>query len=157
MSDTYSQMYVQVVFAVNNRTALIHESWEAELFKYITGVIKNKGQKLLVINGVNNHIHLLINMKPNCCLSDLVREIKKTSTQFINEKEFVKNPFKWQEGFGAFTYGYSQISTVIQYIENQKNHHKIKTFKDEYIAFLNAFQIEYENKYLFDWINDNDI
>jgi REP element-mobilizing transposase RayT len=153
MTDTYSQIYIQVVFAVQNRIALINKSWEEELYKYISGIIRNKGQKLITINGMPDHIHILIGMKPACCLSDLVREIKKSSNAFINEKKFTTYNFQWQEGFGAFSYGHSQLSMIANYIENQKEHHKKKTFREEYIAFLKAFAVEYKEEYLFDWFD----
>lgn len=154
MANTFTQIYIQVVFAVQNRKALIHSSWEEELFKYITGIVQNKGQKLLAINGTSNHIHLFIGMKPNCCLSDLVRELKKSSNSFIKEKYFTNYKFQWQDGFGAFSYSHSQLSSVIGYIENQKEHHRNKTFKEEYMAFLKAFEIEFKSEYLFQWIDD---
>lgn len=121
MANTYSQIYIQIVFAVQNRNALIDFSWEDELYKYITGIIQNKNQKLISINGIPDHIHILIGMRPTCNLSDLVREIKKSSNTFINEKQFSKFNFKWQEGFGAFSYSHSQLGNVISYIQNQKN------------------------------------
>ena len=152
MADTYSQIYIQVVFAVKNREALIRPDWEEELYKYITGIVQNKEQKMLAINGTHNHIHFMIGMKPTCCLSDLIREIKKSSNSFIKEKKFTRYNFQWQEGFGAFSYSHSQITNVIKYIENQKEHHSKKTFKDEYLAFLKAFEIEFKNEYLFEWL-----
>ncbi|HRX13172.1 MAG TPA: IS200/IS605 family transposase [Draconibacterium sp.] len=154
MANTFSQIYIQIVFAVQNRNALIQPAWEEELNKYITGVIQNKGQKMLAINGTNNHIHFLIGMKPTCCLSDLVREIKKASGSFIKDKQFSKFNFQWQEGFGAFSYSHSQLSDVIAYIENQKEHHKKRTFKEEYLAFLKAFEVEFKDEYLFQWLED---
>ena len=154
MPDTYSQIYIQVVFAVKNRQSLIRPAWEEELYKYITGIVQNKQQKMLAINGASNHIHLFIGIKPACCLSDLVREIKKSSNAFINEKQFTSRNFQWQEGFGAFSYGHSQLSTVIKYIENQKEHHKKQTFQQEYMAFLKAFEIEFKSEYLFEWIEE---
>lgn len=154
MADTYSKIYIQVVFAVRNRDALIKPIWEEELYKYITGIVQNKGQKLIAINGVSDHIHFLIGMKPACCLSDLVREVKKSSNAFIKEKKFSRFKFEWQEGFGAFSYSHSQLSDVIKYIENQKIHHKKETFKCEYLSFLKAFEIEFKDEYLFDWIYD---
>ncbi|MCO5231438.1 MAG: IS200/IS605 family transposase, partial [Chitinophagales bacterium] len=153
MSGTFSQIYIQIVFAVKGRESLIHTSWEEELYKYITGIIRNKGQKLLAINGMPDHIHILIGMKPTCCLSDLVREIKKSSNEFIKDKGFIKYKFNWQEGYGAFSYSQSALDNVIAYIENQKQHHTTKTFKQEYIEFLEKFKIEYKDEYLFDWIN----
>jgi len=153
MADTFTQIYIQVIFAVQNRKALIQHAWEEELYKYITGVVQNKGQKMLAINGIHNHIHFFIGMKPTCCLSDLVREIKKSSNVFINEKKFTPFKFQWQEGFGAFSYSHSQLTDVIQYIANQKIHHKKRSFKEEYEAFLKAFEIEFRDEYLFDWID----
>lgn len=149
MAGTFSQIYIQVVFAVQGRKSLIDEAWEDELYKYISGIVKNKGQKLLAINGMPDHIHLLIGMKPSCSLSDLVREIKKASNELINDKY---KKFKWQEGFGAFSYNQSVLDNVIKYIMNQKTHHKKRNFKDEYLDLLIKFNIEYEERYLFEWI-----
>lgn len=152
MSGTFSQIYIQVVFAVKGRESLIQTTWEEELYKYITGIIRNKGQKPLAINGMPDHIHILVGLKPSCCLSDLVREIKKSSNDFIKEKGFIKYKFNWQEGYGAFSYSHSALDNVIAYIENQKQHHRTKTFKQEYLEFLEKFKIEYKNEYLFEWI-----
>ena len=154
MSSTFSQIYIQVVFAVKSRQSLINSSWEEELYKYITGIVSNKGQKLIAINGVSDHIHILIGLKPACRLSDLVREIKKSSNSFINEKKFSKYKFEWQEGYGAFSYSHSALDNVIAYINNQKEHHRKKTFKEEYVDFLKKFQVDYKDEYLFKWIND---
>ena len=145
-------MYVQIVFAVKNRQALIMPEWEDEVYKYITGIIKNKGQKLLAINGTRNHIHIFINIKPSCCLSDLVREIKKSSNAYINEKKLSNFKFEWQNGYGAFTYSISDIGNVIKYINNQKEHHHKQTFKEEFLKFMEEFQIEYNEAYSFEWI-----
>jgi putative transposase len=150
--STYSQIYIQIVFAIKNRQALIADSWEEELYKYITGIVQNKGQKMLAINGMPDHIHIFIGMKPSCCLSDLVREIKKASNSFINEKGFSNYKFEWQEGFGAFSYSHSSLDNVIGYIKNQKAHHKKRSFKEEYIDFLEKFNVEFKNEYLFQWI-----
>lgn len=155
MAGTFTQIYIQIVFAVKNRNALIHQNWENDMFKYITGIVQNKGQKMLAINGTDNHIHFLIGMKPTCCLSDLVREIKKSSNAFIGDKKFTRFNFQWQEGFGAFSYSHSNLNNVIQYINNQKEHHKKKSFKEEYLDFLNKFEIDYNDEYLFEWFEDN--
>ncbi len=152
MPSTFSQIYIQIVFAVKGRESLIHSSWEEELYKYITGIIKNKEQKLIAINGMPDHIHLLIGMKPTCCLSDLVREIKKSSNDFIKEKKFIKGKFSWQEGYGAFSYSHSSLDNVINYIKNQKEHHQKKTFKEEYLELLHKFEIEFKPEYLYEWI-----
>lgn len=154
MAGTFLQIYIQVVFAVQNREAMISKSWEEELYKYITGIVRNKQQKLMAVNGMPDHIHLFIGMKPSCCLSDLVREIKKSSNEFIAEKKFSKFKFNWQEGFGAFSYSHSQIDSVVKYILNQKEHHKKQTFREEYLDFLKKFEIKFKDEYLFKWIED---
>jgi len=151
-SGTFSQIYIHIVFAVKGRESQIHNSWEDELYKYITGIVQNKEQKMIAINGMSDHIHFLIGMKPSCCLSDLVREIKKSSNAFINENRFVKTKFAWQAGFGAFSYSHSALKNVIEYIRNQKEHHKKKNFQNEYKDFLQKFQIEFKDEYLFEWI-----
>ena len=152
MPGTFSQIYIQVVFAVKGRQSSIHPSWEEELYKYITGIVTNKNQKLLAINGMPDHIHILIGMRPSCCLSDLVREIKKASNDFINQKKIGPGKFQWQEGFGAFSYSHSALDNVIGYIQNQKEHHQKRTFKEEYKDFLAKYQIEHQDEYLFEWI-----
>lgn len=155
-AGTFTQLYIQLVFAVRGRQNLILQSWEDDLYKYITGIIQQKGQKLLAINGMPDHIHILIGMKPTCCLSDLVREVKKSSNKFIKENKFVAGKFEWQEGFGAFSYSHSAFSNVIRYIDNQKQHHRNNTFRDEYIEFLRKFDIAYKDEYLFEWISKNE-
>ena len=152
--STYSQIYIQIVFAVKNRQALIDPSWDEELYKYITGIVQTKGQKMLAINGVRDHIHIFIGMKPTCCLSDLVREIKKSSNTFIKESQFTPSKFEWQEGFGAFSYSQSSIGNVANYVMNQKAHHAKKSFQQEYVAFLEEFEIDYKPEYLFNWIEE---
>jgi putative transposase len=152
MSNTFSQMYVQIVFAVKNRQSLIHYQWEDELYKYITGAVQSEGQKMLAINGMPDHSHFLVGMKPNLCVSDLVREIKKSSNDMINRKRLSRFNFQWQEGFGAFTYGHLQLDHICNYIRNQKNHHQKTSFKEEYISLLNEFNLNFEEKYLFDWL-----
>jgi len=152
MAGTFTQLYIQVIFAVKNRDNLICENWKSELFKYISGIIKAKGHKPIIVNGVADHIHILIGLRPLMAISDLVRDIKNNSTNFINEKKFVRGKFFWQEGYGAFSYSHSQLEVVYKYILNQDNHHKRKTFKEEYFEFLKKYEVEYNEKYLFDWI-----
>ena len=152
MDDTFSQIYIQVVFAVRSREALIQSKWEEDLFKYITGIVQKKGQKMLAINGTKDHIHFFIGMKPTCCLSDLVREVKKSTVAYIKEQGHIKSAFYWQEGYGAFSYSHSHLDRVIRYIDKQKEHHQTKTFQEEYRALLDAFNVEYKNEYLFDWV-----
>ncbi|MVM31614.1 IS200/IS605 family transposase [Spirosoma sp. HMF4905] len=152
MPGTFSQIYIHIVFAVKGRNSLICTEWEEDLYKYITGIVQNKGQKMLSINGMSDHIHFLIGMKPSCCLSDLVREIKKSSNTFILDNQFCKFRFEWQEGYGAFSYSHSALDNVIAYIANQKEHHRNRTFREEYMTFLQKFQIEFKQEYLFDWL-----
>ena len=150
MADTYSQIYIQIVFAVKGRANLISTQWKEELYKYIAGIISNEGQKLIAINGMPDHIHVLIGLKPNVALSDIVRDIKANSSRFINEKRWVSGKFEWQTGFGAFSYSHSQLSNVIRYILNQEEHHKVKTFREEYVDFLKLFDIKFKNEFIFD-------
>ena len=152
MPNTYTQIYIQLVFAVKARQSLINKQNREELHKYITGIIQNKGHKMLSVFAMPDHIHILIGLKPNESISDLVREIKINSTHFINNKKWMKGLFNWQEGFGAFSYSKSQINNVINYILNQEEHHSVKSFRDEYIDFLNKFEITYDAKYLFEWV-----
>jgi len=123
-----------------------------ELFKYITGIVINQGQKLIAIGGVADHIHLLIGIRPSISISDLIRDIKANSSRFINEKEFVRGKFYWQEGFGAFSYSRSQLDAVAKYVLNQERHHAKRSFRDEYIGLLDRFEVEYDERYLFDWV-----
>ena len=152
MAGTFSQMYVQVVFAVKGRENLIKKEFRTEVFEYIAGIIKGKNQKPIIVNGVGDHVHVFVGLRPSMSVSDLVRDIKNNSSNFINSRKFVKDKFAWQEGFGAFTYGQSQIDSVFKYISNQEAHHQKKTFKEEYIDILEKFQVKYDEKYLFDWI-----
>ncbi len=152
MANTYTQIYLHVVFSVKGRQNLINKNWKDELNKYICGIVNGKGQKIYAIGGVEDHIHFLVSIKPDIALSDLVRDIKANSSKWINEKGFIKGKFQWQEGFGAFSYAQSQLDTVIAYINNQEQHHLKKTFKDEYMELLQKFNIEYNDKYLFEWI-----
>ena len=150
MPNTYSQLYIQIVFAVKGRQAFIKENFREELQKYISGIIAQKKQKLYAIYCMPDHTHILVSMKPDIAISDLVRDIKSNSSSFIEDKGFVKN-FSWQTGFGAFSYSKSQSKNVVDYILNQPEHHKKKTFKEEYIDFLQKFEIEYDEKYLFEF------
>jgi len=152
MPGTYSQIYIQIVFAVNGRVSLIHSTWEERLYQYINGIVQNKEQKMLAINGMPDHIHFLIGMRPSCCFSELIREVKKSSNDFIKDNKLTKYKFNWQEGYGAFSYSHSQLKDVISYIMNQKNHHRKKTFKEEYLDFLEKFNVAFEEKYLFHWV-----
>jgi putative transposase len=152
MPGTYSQIYIQIVFAVKCRENLISNSWRNELHKYISGIITHKGHKSIIVNGVADHVHAFVGLKPSMAISDLVRDVKNNSSNFINERKFVRGKFSWQEGYGAFSYSHSQIDNVYNYILNQEHHHLNKTFKEEYLDFLENFQIEFNEKYLFEWI-----
>ena len=151
MPNTYTQLYVQIVFAEKGRENVISETIRG-IEKYITGIVQNKKHKLFAIYCMPDHLHLFLGMKPDMAVSDLVRIIKSESTKFINDNKLVSGKFAWQEGFGAFSYSESQIDTVVNYVLHQPEHHKQKSFKEEYVTFLKRFNIEYNKKYLFDWI-----
>ncbi len=152
MANTFSQIYIQTVFAVENRLSLITPEFKEDLYKYITGIVRNQGQKLISINGMPDHVHILIGLKPAMALADLVREIKADSSNFINRNKWVRGKFSWQEGYGAFSYGHSQLSTIIPYIQNQEKHHSRRSFKDEYLTLLRKFDIAFDDKYVFEFI-----
>ena len=152
MANTYTQIYIHIVFAVQGRQNLIPKVHKEELQKYITGIVRNEGQKLIAINTMPDHAHLVIGLKPDTALSDLVRDIKANSSGFINEKKWMRAKFRWQEGYGAFSYSHSQLGVVVRYIQNQEQHHAKTSFKDEYIDMLKRFNIQYDNKYVFDSI-----
>ncbi|MCO5232559.1 MAG: IS200/IS605 family transposase [Chitinophagales bacterium] len=152
MPGTFSQIYIQVVFAVKGRENLINNVWKDDLHKYIAGIIKGKEQKSIIVNGMPDHIHAFIGLRPSMSVSDLVRDIKNNSSKWINENRLIKGKFQWQEGYGAFSYSHSQIENVYNYILDQEEHHKQKTFKEEYVEFLRKFEIEHNEKYLFEWI-----
>ena len=153
MANTYSQIYIQTVFAVSNRESLLQKEFREDVFKYISGIVTNQAQKLIAINGVEDHLHTLIGLKPRLALADLVQDIKVDSSKFINDKKLVHGRFSWQEGYGAFSYGHSQLDAVIQYIQNQEKHHQRRAFKDEYLTLLRQFDIAFEEKYVFDFIS----
>ena len=148
MANTYTQLYVQFVFAVQNRGSLIQSAWKDELHKYITGIVQNNGHKLLAINGMPNHIHIFIGYRPHQLIPDLLQDIKGSSSKWINKRHFTKGKFNWQEGYGAFSYSHSHIDRVIKYILNQQEHHKKKSFQKEYQELLDKFNIEYDSRYL---------
>ena len=152
MANTYSQIYIQVIFAVKNRECLIPRIHQDEVNKYISSIITNKNQKSIIVNGVSNHIHCFFGLNPNTAVSDIVRDIKNNSSKFITNSGFVKGRFNWQEGFGAFSYSHSQLNNVYNYILNQESHHKVKSFKEEYLEFLLKNEIVHSDRYLFDWI-----
>ena len=151
MADVFSQIYIQTVFAVKNRQALILPEWEENLYRYTTGIIEKRGHKMLAINGMPDHIHIFIGLKPSEALSDLVREIKNASNDFIKDNKFSKFHFEWQAGFGAFSYSRSHVDAVCKYILNQKEHHKQRSFEQEFLKILTDFDIEIGRKTMFDY------
>ena len=148
MANTYTQIYLQFVFAVQDRISLIRPEWKDELYKYITGIIQNNEHKLIAINGMPNHIHIFVGYKPHQLIPDLLQDIKGYSSRWINEKGFIHGRFQWQAGYGAFSYSQSHIDSVVRYIMNQEQHHKKKTFRDEYIQLLEGFNISYDERYI---------
>lgn len=149
MANTYTQIYIHYIFAVQNRLCIINNSWQEDLHKYISGIIELQDHKLMIINGVEDHVHLLISMNPMQAPSDLMFNIKRSSSLWINEKKLVSGRFSWQEGFGAFSIAKSQLSVVTNYIKNQKEHHKKRTFFEEYQEILTENNIEFNEKYIF--------
>lgn len=154
MAGSYSQIYLHYVFAVKGRQNLLQKPWREEVFKYISGIIKGKNQKPIIVNGVSDHVHVFVGLKPAMPIPNLIRDIKNNSSNFINENKWVKGKFSWQEGYGVFSYSHSQIDNVYRYIANQEAHHEKKTFKDEYIDFLVKSGIDYDERYLFETYSD---
>jgi putative transposase len=151
MANTFSQIYIQTVFAVSGRLTLITPNFKEELHKYITGLVTKKNQKLIQINSMADHLHILIGLRPAMALSDLVREIKSDSSEWVNRKKLARGKFGWQEGFGAFSYGHSQLDTVVRYIQNQEIHHAKQTFRNEYLTLLRKFEVEFKEDYVFEF------
>ncbi|KGO82509.1 IS200/IS605 family transposase [Flavobacterium beibuense] len=149
MANTYTQIHLQFVFAVKHRNSLISPIWKKELYLYISGIVENNGHKLLAINGMPDHIHIFIGMRPTQSVSDLLQDIKRNSSLWINQKGFITGKFEWQEGYGAFSYSKSHVENVINYIHKQEEHHKKQSFREEYLEFLKKFDIDYNEKYIF--------
>lgn len=149
MPNTYTQIHIQVVFAVQNRQSLIQNEWKDELYKYMTTLIQNENHKLLQINGMPDHVHVFFGMRPTQALSDLMKKLKGESSTWINRKGLTKGRFSWQAGYGAFSYAKSEVPRVIRYIQNQEEHHREKTFTEEYLEFLKTFEIDYDERYIF--------
>jgi REP element-mobilizing transposase RayT len=152
MANTYSQVYLQFVFAVKGRQSLIDPKNNEELQKYITGIVQNRKQKMLAINNMPEHLHLFVGFGTTMSMADFMEEVKAISSKFIHENGWAKGKFEWQRGYGVFSYSRSLIDNVIKYIINQQEHHKKKTFKAEYLEFLKKFEVEYDERYLFEWI-----
>jgi len=150
MANTYHQIYIQVVFAVKYREAVIDKEWKSKLLGVIGNLINESGCKTIIVNGVEDHIHCLIGLKPVISISELMKTVKAKSSKYINDHHLTNSRFEWQEGYGAFTYGQSQIDAIYKYIVNQEEHHKKQTFKEEYLQFLEKFKIPFDEKYIFD-------
>lgn len=149
MANTYTQIHIQAVFVVQGRNCIIKKSWKDELYKYLVGIIQNNGHKVLAINGMPDHIHVFLGLRPSQSLSDLMQDIKGSSSRWVNEKRLVSDHFSWQEGYGAFSYSKSHVDQVIDYIKNQEIHHRKKSFMEEYLEFLAKFEIPYDELYIF--------
>ncbi|MBD0723600.1 transposase [Flavobacterium sp. L1I52] len=150
MANTYRQIYVQFVFAVKYREAVVANEWKSTLFGVIGNLINETGCKTIIVNGVEDHVHCFLGLKPTVSISELMKTVKAKSSKYINDHNLTKSRFEWQEGYGAFSYGHSQIDVVYKYIANQEEHHKKKTFKEEYLEFLDKFQVPFDEKYLFE-------
>ncbi len=149
MANTYTQLHIQFVFAVKFRAALIEKEWKEILHKYITGIFQANNHKMLQINSMPDHIHIFIGLRPHQSISALIQNVKTESSKWIKSQNLCQSPFAWQEGYGAFSYAKSQVPLVIRYIQNQELHHKKETFLNEYRQLLKAFEIEYEEQYIF--------
>ena len=152
MPNTYTQIHIHFVFAVKNRHAQIHESIRNRVEKYMTGITQNLGHKLLAVYCMPDHTHLFVGFRPNQSLSDFMREVKFKTSEFVNKEKLTQQKFNWQEGYGAFSYSHSHVQNVIDYILSQPEHHRKKTFREEYQEFQKRFEIPFEEQYLFDWI-----
>jgi putative transposase len=154
MSNTYTQLYVHFVFAVKYRKALLSTQWDERLRLYITAIVQNNGHKMLAINNMPDHIHILIGLNPKQSISQLMQLVKGDSSEWINKQNLSIGKFYWQEGYGAFSYAKSQINNVVRYIINQQEHHRKETFKEEYVKILEAFEVDYDERYVFDELRD---
>lgn len=152
MANTFSQIYLQFVFAVNHRESLISKEHKEELHRYITGLVQNRKAKMLAIHCMPDHIHLFVGFKPTILITDFVKEIKVESNEFINNKRWIKGKFSWQEGYGVFSYSHSQVDAVVKYVLNQETHHQKSSFRQEYLELLKRFEIRFEERYVFDFI-----
>jgi len=148
MPNTYTQFYLQFVFAVQNRVSLINNNWKDELYKYITGIVQKNKHKLIAINGMPNHIHIFIGYNPHQLIPDLLQDVKGSSSKWIHTKKFTRGKFQWQESYGGFSYSHSHIDAVVKYINNQQMHHRKRTFRDEYQELLEKFHISFDEKYI---------
>lgn len=156
MPGAYSQIYIQYVFAVKGRHCLLQPSWRNDLFRYIAGIVKGKNQKPIIINGVEDHVHVLVGIRPSMSISDLLRDIKNNSTRFVNDNRLVPGLFSWQEGYGAFSYAHRDLPVLFNYIQKQEEHHRVRSFREEYLDMLAEFEVEHDTKFLFDWLDSSE-
>jgi REP element-mobilizing transposase RayT len=154
MANTFTQIHIHVIFAVQNRMSLIQKAWQDQLYKYIITIIQKNGHKVLSIGGMPDHVHILFGFRPTQALSHLIQEVKRDSSEWINQQHLTMGRFSWQEGYSAFSYSKSQVDTVVKYIESQEEHHQKKTFTDEYKTFLEKFGLEYDERYIFNAIEE---
>ena len=152
MANTYTQIFIQIVFAVKRRESLILPCYREELHKYMTGIVQQRNHKMLAVFCMPDHTHLFVGMKPTQSVSDLTRDVKAASSGLINDKGWAKKKFEWQNGFGAFSYSHDAIYRVVKYILNQEQHHKNVRFQQEYLALMDEFKIDYDSRYVFDWL-----
>jgi putative transposase len=150
----FTQLYIHIIFSPKYRECLLKKEIRSEVFSYISGIITNKGHKSIIVNGVIDHVHILIGLNPKERISDLVGTIKRDSSTFINDKKIFQGKYHWQEGYGAFSYSRSQLNAVYNYIQNQEAHHKKRTFKEEYMELMNKFEIQYDERYLFEFFEN---
>ena len=149
MANTYAQIYIQTVFIVQDRECLLQKEWREDLYKYMTGIVQNRGNKLIQVGGVADHVHLFVGLKPAESVADLMKWVKGDSSEWVNENKLLKRKFQWQAGYGAFSYAHSQLDAVCKYIQNQEEHHKKHTFMEEYLDFLTKFEVPYDERYIF--------
>lgn len=149
MANTYTQIHIQAVFAVQNRISLIQADWKDELYKYITGIVQKYDHKVLQINGMPDHIHIMMGFRPAQALSDLMQMAKEDSSKWINAKGLVRGKFSWQSGYGAFSYSKDQVARVVKYIQEQEKHHSKRSFLEEYEELLKIHEVEYDQRYIF--------
>jgi REP element-mobilizing transposase RayT len=150
MANTYHQVYIQAVFAVKYRKAVLHKDWRKEVFAVMGNLINETGCKTIIVNGVEDHVHCFLGLKPTVSISELMKTVKAKSSKYINDNKFLLDRFEWQEGYGVFSYSHSSINNVYNYVANQEKHHQKENFKDEYLEYLEEFEIPYDERYLFE-------
>jgi len=153
MANTYRKVNLQIVFAVKNRKAMLHKSWRPQLFQYIAGTINQRRHYSLAVNGVEDHIHIFLDYNCNELIKDLVRELKKSSNAYIKDNKLCPYKFEWQSGYGVFSHGFREKDKMINYIKNQEIHHRQRTFQEEYLSLLKSYEVEFQNEYVFNFLD----